>query len=274
MHRMRAAVAALFGLFLAASRLEAQLDYRNLDDERPVATEDAYPVEHYAFEVLAPLAFATNDGAQQYLLAPEVEYGMLANTQVGVRVPLAVSTIGGTSEAGLGGLTAYALYNFNTESRVLPALALRGDVSFPVGSLAGDGLRFTLKAIATRSWGIWRAHLNLLGSAGSNDDLGVDALPRWAATVAVDRTFWRQSLLVVGELAVFQAASGAATQATAALGMRWQWTPTLVLDTGVSTRLTATGPDFTMTIGFTHVLAFRALMPSGPPAEVSHAPDH
>lgn len=267
----RAMFPALLGLALGATRLAAQIDYRNLDDERPVGTEDAYPVEHYAFEVLAPLTFATTGGTQQYLLAPEVEYGVLPNTQVGVKLPLAVSAADGSSDAGLGGIAAYALYNFNTESGTLPAFALRSDVSFPVGSLAGDGVRFTLKAIATRSWGLWRAHLNLLGSSGSNDDLGIDALPRWAATVAVDRTFFRQSLLLIGEAAVFEQSTDSPTQATAALGLRWQWTPTLVLDTGVSTRLTATGPDFTITLGFTHVLAFRGLMPRYAPLEVPHA---
>jgi hypothetical protein len=34
--------------------LAAQIDYRNLDDHRPVRTEDAYPIERYAFELLIP----------------------------------------------------------------------------------------------------------------------------------------------------------------------------------------------------------------------------
>lgn len=266
----RALLAALPAIALAAGRLAAQIDYRNLDDERPVGTEDAYPVEHYAIEILAPFTFATAGDAQQYLLAPELEYGVLANTQVGLKLPLAVSAEPGASDAGLGGIAAYGLYSFNTESRTLPAFALRGDLSFPVGSLAGSDVRFTLKAIATRSWGRWRTHLNLLGSTGSNDDPGIDALPRWGASVALDRTFFRQSLLLIGEVAVFEQLTDSPTQATAALGLRWQWAPTLVLDGGVSTRLTSMGPDFTITLGFSHVLAIRGLMPRLAPKEVSH----
>lgn len=273
-HAIRAVVTALLGLAFAAPGLRAQIDYRNLDDERPVGTEDAYPVEHYAFEILTPFTFATTTGTQQYLFAPEVEYGVLSNTQVGLKLPLAVSATSGASDAGIGGLATYALYNFNTESPVLPAFAVRGDVAFPAGSLGGGAVRVTLKAIATRSWGLWRAHLNLLGSTGSNDDLGIDALPRWAATAAVDRTFFRQSVLVIGELAAFQASTGAPTQATIATGLRWQWRPALVLDTGISTRLTSTGPDFTITLGLSHTLAFRGLMPSGEPVGVSHAAHH
>lgn len=269
-HISRAVSSALLGLALVATRLAAQIDYRNLDDERPVGTEDAYPIERYAVELLAPFTLATAGGDQQYIVAPELGYGLLDNAQAGIKLPVAVSTMNGTSLGGLGGLAVFALYNFNTESRLLPAFALRGDVAFPVGSLAGDGVRFTLKAIATRSWGRWRTHLNLLGSSGSDDDPGIDALPRWAASVALDRTFFRQSLLLIGEVAVFEQASETPTQATAALGLRWQWTPTLVLDTGVSTRLTSTGPDFTITLGFSHVLAFRGLMPRYVPEEVSH----
>lgn len=273
MQRFRCAVlAALGGIPLAVATLAAQIDYRNLDDGRPVLTEDAYPVERYALELLAPFAFATGAGAQQYLLGLGAEYGLLANTQVGLRIPLAVDAASGRSEAGLAGLGAAALYNLNTESSSLPALSLRGDLDFPVGSLSGDDLRFSLKAIATHSWGLWRAHLNFLGSVGSDGTLGIDALPRWAGSVAVDRTLFRQSLLLVGELAAFQASSGDPTAATAALGLRWQWTPTLVFDAGVSRRLTSTGPDVAVTLGFSHVVAFSGLMPLGRSTEVPHAP--
>ena len=45
----------------------------------------------------------------------------------------------------------------------------------------------------------------------------------------------------------------------AAFGGRWQWTPTLVLDAGVSRRLrSAIGPDFALTIGLSHAFAIRA----------------
>jgi len=43
---------------LTATEAAAQIDYRNLDDERPVAVEDAYPIERYAFELLGAYRFA------------------------------------------------------------------------------------------------------------------------------------------------------------------------------------------------------------------------
>jgi hypothetical protein len=245
----------------------AQIDYRNLDDDRPVVTEDAYPVERFAFELLAPYRYeAEADGARLHTTVPEAAYGLARNAQVGVKLPLAALDDGTGTDWGLAGLRVFGLYNFNTESRWLPALSLRADASFPLGSLAGEGSRFALKAIATRSWGRMRAHLNASRGFGSEDALSVaEPLNRWNASLAVDRTFFRSSILLIGEIAASQSVRNALTAVNASLGGRWQWTPTLVLDAGVTRRLrSGTGPDVALTIGLSHAFALRALMPAGP----------
>jgi hypothetical protein len=260
-----AATAAGLSLYFMVMPVSAQIDYRNLDDDRPVVTEDAYPVERYALEVLAPYRFeAESDGAELHSAVPEVAYGLARNAQVGLKLPFAGVDDGGDMDWGLAGLRLFGLYNFNAESRRLPALSLRADVSFPVGSLAGDGTRLALKAIATRSWGRMRAHLNLAGGFGSETALSVaEPLSRWSASLAVDRTFFRASLLLIGELAASQTIEGAPTGLNASLGGRWQWMPTVVLDFGVTRRLSDTGPDLALTLGLSHAFAIRALMPGG-----------
>jgi hypothetical protein len=257
------------GLFLPSvvSPLGAQIDYRNLDDDRPVVTEDAYPVERYAFELLAPYRFEDEaGGGQLHTVVPEAAYGFARNAQVGVKLPLAGADEGAGAEWGLAGLRVFGLYNFNTETRSLPAISLRADASFPVGSLAGEGSRFALKAIGTRSWGRLRAHLNASRGFGSEDALSVaEPLSRWSASLAVDRTFFRSSLLLIGEIATSQAVEGAPTAVNASLGGRWQWTPTLVLDAGITRRLRSdVGPDIGLTLGVSHSFAIRALLPGGP----------
>ncbi|MEO8090760.1 MAG: hypothetical protein ABI703_10725 [Gemmatimonadales bacterium] len=247
--------------------LSAQIDYRNLDDDRPVVTEDAYPVERYAFEFLAPYRFEAEAGGDQlHIAVPEAAYGLARNAQVGLKLPLAAVDGATGTDLGLAGLRVFGLYNFNTESRWLPALSLRADATFPVGSLAGDGSRFALKAIATRSWGRMRAHLNLSRGFGSEDALSVaEPLSRWSGSLAVDRTFFRSSILLIGEVAVSQAVRDAPTAVNTSLGGRWQWTPTLVLDAGVTRRLRSDiGPDIALTIGLSHAFALRGLMPAGP----------
>jgi hypothetical protein len=245
----------------------AQIDYRNLDDDRPVVSEDAYPVERYAFELLAPYRYeAEADGARLHTTVPEAAYGLARNAQVGVKLPLAALDDGTGTDWGLAGLRLFGLYNFNTESRRLPALSLRADATFPVGSLAGEGSRFALKAIATRSWGRMRAHLNVSRGFGSENGLSVaEPLNRWNAGLAVDRTFFRSSILLIGEIAASQSVQDAPTAVNASLGGRWQWTPTLVLDAGVTRRLRSDiGPDIALTVGLSHAFALRVLMPAGP----------
>jgi hypothetical protein len=159
----------------------------------------------------------------------------------------------------------FGLYNFNTESRSLPALSLRADASFPVGSLAGEGTRFAIKGIATRSWGRMRVHANVARGFGPKDGLSVaEPLNRWTASLAADRTFFRSSILLIGEIAVSQAIEDAPTAVNASLGGRWQWTPTMVLDAGIRRRLRSDiGPDIAVTVGLSHAFAIRGLMPAG-----------
>jgi hypothetical protein len=244
----------------------AQIDYRNLDDDRPTVTEDAYPVERYAFELLAPYRFEAEANANHHVMVPEVAYGLARNTQLGLKLPFAVVDEGTDTDWGLAGLRVFGLYNFNTESRWLPALSLRADAGFPMGSLAGEGSRIALKAIATRSWGRMRAHLNVARGFGSEDSLSVaEPLNRWSASLAVDRTFFRSSFLLIGEVAASESVQDAPTAVNASFGARWQWTPTLVLDAGLARRLRSDiGPDIAFTIGLSHAFALRALVPVRP----------
>ncbi|HEX7338282.1 MAG TPA: hypothetical protein VF252_13840, partial [Gemmatimonadales bacterium] len=183
--------------------------------------------------------------------------------QIGLKLPLAAVDEGSGTDWGLAGLRAFGLYNFNTESRSAPALSLRADASFSVGSLAGDGTRLSIKAIATRSWGRMRVHLNAARGFGSERALSlVEPLSRWSGSLAIDRTFFRSSMLLIGEIAVSRSIQGAPTAVNASFGGRWQWTPTLVLDAGVARRLRSeTGPDIALTVGLSHAFALRGLMP-------------
>jgi hypothetical protein len=254
----------LLALSLAPGRLFAQIDYRNLDDHRPVRTQDAYPIERYAFELVLPYELAQEGGADLHVVAPELSFGIAGNTQIEVQLPLAAARSAGGTDWGLAGPRIGALHNFNTESPGLPALSLGGQIALPVGALAPEDPRVTLLAVATRSWGRTRLHLNAgatLGDAGAG---AVAADPEWMFTAAVDRTFLRRSLLLVGELGALGAGGGAATEVSAGLGARLQLTPTLVGDGGVTRRLSAdAGPDLALSVGLSYAFGIAALMPGG-----------
>ncbi len=260
----RAAAFSLAVLGVAAAPLGAQIDYRNLDDDRPTRVEDAYPVERYAFEFLIPYTLERErDGATVHASVLELEYGLLRNTQIGVKAPLAAVRSGGTTTTGLSGLRVFALYNFNTESMVLPAFSLRTDVTFPVGALGGSHTHVTVKGIATRSFGRTRLHLN--GAYGFGPDgtpAAVESAERWWYGAAVDRTLFRQSLLLVGEVYALRVLQSAATAVNASLGLRWQWRPTAVIDLGISRGLRkGLGPEYAVTIGVSNTFAIAGLMP-------------
>ncbi|HET8623402.1 MAG TPA: hypothetical protein VFM14_07555 [Gemmatimonadales bacterium] len=261
---VRTALAAGAALTLGGSAARAQTDYRNLDDGRPVATEDAYVIERFAFELVAPYRFeAGAAGSDIHALGPELSYGVLPNMQVGLETALAAADQGIDTEWGVGALEVSALYNFNTESAGLPALSMRAELQAPVGSLGGDVWRATFSGIATRAFGRFRLHLNAARSVGSETGLSaLDAAPRWGYGIAGDYTLLRSSLLLVGETVVRRAVAGARVEVNAAAGFRWQWTPTLVLDAGVARRLRSdAGPDLGLTIGLTHAFAVKGLMP-------------
>jgi hypothetical protein len=196
-------------------------------------------------------------------VGPEVEDGVARNAQLGLTLPLAALDDGTGTDWGLAGVGAFGLYNFNTESPGLPALSLRADAGFPVGGLAGDDTRVGLKAIATRSWGMTRAHLNLSRGFGSEQaPAAAETVPRWSASVAVDRTLFRSSVLLVGELAAAGLERHAPAEVNLSLGGRWQWAPTLVLDAGVTRRLrSGVGPDLAVTAGLSYAFAVPGLLP-------------
>ncbi len=251
---------------LAAPAAVAQIDYRNLDDDRPVRVEDAYPAERYAFEFLIPYSLERERGGGfVHASVLELEYGVIRNAHLGVKAPLAAVRQGGATEWGLSGLRVFALYNFNTEGPILPAFSLRTDVALPVGSLAGNETQAALKAILTRSWGRNRLHLNAAYRFGPDSAPAVvEGLERWWYGAALDRTLFRQSLLVVGEVYARRPVESAPVEVNAALGLRWQWRPTTVLDIGVSRRLRDdVGPDYAVTFGISHAFAIAGLMPRG-----------
>ncbi|MGH7629733.1 MAG: hypothetical protein ACREOF_10215 [Gemmatimonadales bacterium] len=259
-------------VLLGPAGLAAQIDYRNTDDDRPTLVEDAYPIERYAFELLLPYRFERErDGSQAHLSELEMEHGAFMNAHVGVKALLAAVRSPGSAalpadtDWGLAGIRLFGLYNFFTEGPVLPAVSLRGDLGLPVGSLAGDAVRGMVKLVATRSWGRTRFHANVARGFGSETEVSsVEPLPRWLWGGAIDRTLFRQSLLLLGEVYALEPVGDEPTEINATIGARWQWRPTAVLDVGISRRLrSAVGPDVALTVGLSHTFAVPGLMPRG-----------
>ncbi len=248
-------LACMGGLPIAPAA--AQLGYRDLDPAHPVPVEDASPVARYAFELLTPWDYVQPAGAAgENHLDVDLNYGIALNWHAGLRLPIAFGPGGETGVAGIGG---FALYNPVREGAGVPALSLRADFFSPTGASARGGLT----AIATRSLGAARVHLNAGAAAGEEASA---ELPRWHGGVALDYTFFRPSLLLVGALSALQPGEGDATESEVSAGLRWQWTPTMVVEAGAGRRLSTAGPDLRLTLGLSSTFGFQRVVPVRPPS--------
>lgn len=257
-----ALVVAAFGFPVSSP---AQVDYRNLDAGRPLRTEDAIPVEQYGFELALSLQYQTSNHGRESLISPELTYGVVANGHIELAFPLSARRADGATDFGLAGPRLAGFYNFNAEGVVLPAISLQTELALPLGAAAGDELRTTVTAVATRSWGRSRTHLNAqISLGGGADAAAVHAAPDWAISLALDYSFIRQSLLLAAETTVERPAPGVPLGVTLGLGGRLQVTPTVVLGLGLARRLSReSAPDARLLLGISHAFAIRGLLPGG-----------
>lgn len=239
---------ALFALPLLASRGNAQTDYYNTDAGRPIAVEDAYPIEYRALEFqIAPLRLErAGGGVYSWGLEPEIAAGLLPRTQVEVGFPLVYTDHGlGERSTGLAGIEIAALHNLNVET-MIPALALGAEVLLPVGGLGPERAYPSVKGIVTKTFPAARFHLN--GQYTFGDDIvldpaegahGAGELSRWMGGIAVDHTLPLRSLLLTAEVVARQPLIEASElEWNTAAGARYQWSPRVAVDGGAGYRLT------------------------------------
>lgn len=281
-HRRALAPAlAVLGAALAPAALAAQTDYYNTDAGRPVLIEDAYPTERYAFELqLAPLRLErVSGGVYNWEVEPEVAYGILPRTHLEVGFPVSWLDAAGESTVGLAGIDVSALHNLNVETLGLPAFAVAVEATLPVGSLAPGRVYPSVKGIATRTFDLFRLHVNARYTLGptpeerhlfaAQDDVVVvppepdhtEELSRWMAGVAVDKTFPLRSMLLIGNVYAAQPLRREEeVEWTAAAGVRYQLNPRLALDAGLG-RTFAGGSEWFVTFGSAYAFALRSLIP-------------
>ncbi len=153
--------AFVFGaaLTLATAPLFA-LDHDNLDPNRPIGMEDAYAIPKGEIGLEGGVRFNDRrEGRTQVTFQPQIIYGAFANTQIEIQGDLFTDprSIVGANKSG--DLHLGVLYNVNTETLMLPALAVRVEADLPTG-VNSKGVDTQLTGILTRSFGRLRVHLN------------------------------------------------------------------------------------------------------------------
>ncbi len=270
---LRNAVVATILLAGVARVTTAQATYRNTDIGRPLRIEDAIALDRYALDMhLAPLSFAwSRNRVRQWSVTPGATYGLLPRTQVDIAIPFTSVDDAGARRSGLAGINLGALYNFNTESATLPALAARGSILLPVGGVGPASSHPVLAAVATRSLAGLRLNLNAQyaflaqppGTTAAQARRTADAgVVRWLVGIAADRAFPRRSLLLGAEAYASQPLDE--TQRArwhVATGLRYQLTPRVTADLGVTARISGLERPWSFTFGLSRVTAIRSLRP-------------
>jgi hypothetical protein len=254
MKTVTVAAVALVILLGGAGGADA-IDHGNLDENRPVRIEDAYPIAHGEIAIEAGAGFTLQRrGANRGMFPVELLYGALPNLQVGIGASLSTDPREIDDRPKSGDLRLGVLYNFNQETLTVPALAVKLGVDAPTGVNA-RGFAVEAKGIVTKSVERLSVHLNagyeFLTSSRDEKRDGRYKLALGASYPVGAPKFTRATL--VGDVFAEQSvASREPTVVGTEVGLRYQLTPRIVWDVGVGTEFA--GPahrsSFFMTSGF------------------------
>ena len=244
----------LAALVWVATESAFAIDHKNLDENRPLRLEDAYPIAtgEIAIEVGGGVAIQ-RDGESRGVFPIEILYGALPNFQLGVGTTL-LTDPHELDEVKSGDLKLSGLYNFNQETLTLPALGFKLTVNLPTG-VDSSGIDVELKGIVTKSFDRLSFHLNaayafLNGTRPDERDGRYQFVLGASYPVGAPR-YTRTTL--VGDLFVQQATErGRPDIFGAEIGFRHQLTSRIVLDAGIGTELAGPGDrsPFFFTTGF------------------------
>ncbi|MBX3235863.1 MAG: transporter [Nitrospiraceae bacterium] len=214
------------------------LDHDNLDPNRPIGMEDAYAIPKGEIGMEGGVRFNDRrEGRTRVVFQPQIIYGAFNNTQIEIQGDLFTEPHSLVGAAKSGDLHVGVLYNFNTETLNIPALALRVEADFPTG-VNSKGVDTQVTGILTRSFGRLRTHLNVgytvLGSPQGQERPGA-----YRAVAAVSYplgypTSFRDTLIA----SVYSRESdlrGQRNHTGAEVGLRHQLTSRIVLDAGLGT---------------------------------------
>ena len=254
-------------LSLDAGQARAQADYRNLDPGRPIAVEDAQPIAYRELEAQNGIPRFNREHRGQWIVGLESEYkmGIYKDLQVGLSSEYVVAHRNGNTVTTGRDRQLHLLYNFNQETRHLPALAIRPELTIRGGGLGSRHEHAALKAIASKTIGHNRLHLNGSYTVGPTaaPGRGGELVNRYFYGAAYERTFPLKFVVLLADVYARKPIDNAPTQVVFEVGTRVQLTPRWVLDTGISTGAlrSSAGPDLGFTFGLSHSFSFRWLYP-------------
>ena len=236
----RGTIPVLMSALLALAALEARaLDHDNLDPNRPIGMEDAYAIPKGEIGLEGGVRF--NDrraGRTRVTFQPQIIYGAFDNTQIEIQGDLFTDPHSLVGANKSGDLHLGVLYNFNTETLALPAMAVRVEADLPTG-VSSKGVDTQVTGILTRSFGRLRAHLNLgyglLGSPqGEERPAGYRAFAAVSYPLGYPTSF--RDTVIASVYTRQSDLRGQRNHTGVEIGVRHQLTSRVVLEGGLGTK--------------------------------------
>ena len=266
--RQVAILAVGLALSAGAPCAHSQADYRNLDPGRPIAVEDAQPIEYRAFETQDGIPRFARQHAGQWLIAwdadfkwgiaKDLQFGYSGNTLIAVHKAGRTVVTSSDQQVSL-------LYNFNQESPNWPAFAIRPELSIHGGGQGSQHEHGAVKWIVTKTLGENRLHFNASWTVGPNEmaGRGSELVSRFFYGGAYERTLPLKFMVLLADIYARKPIDNSRTEVVLEVGTRLQVSPTWVVDAGISTGKLrpSVGPDFGFTFGLSHSFSLRWLYP-------------
>jgi hypothetical protein len=244
-------LAAAFFAICSLPQFSGAADHTNLEEGIPVQVVDAYATPYLNREIQANWRYErTRESEERFVFEPRLEYGFARNWQGSVSVPVMA---GNADQTGSGNIALEALYNFNSESLFLPALALSGRADLPTGRESA-GIDTTFTFIATKMLipgsRFNRTHVNLswMHNRGAAEDERVD---RYRAVLGFDIRVGTDTVLVTDLYRELLMKKGERSTMFE-LGFRRQLTPFTLMGIGAGAGIGDQSARFRITIGFQH----------------------
>lgn len=236
--------------------------HSNLEEHLPTRLEDAYPISYRGRELQLQTTYEKTETFRDRLtIRPALEYGIIRNGKLKVSAPFYA---GSADRTNSGNTELEAFYNLWTEPLIWPAVSVAALAEFPTGKRA-KGVDAGAKLILTKTVG-WTSYLNrihLNGTwwnnaqremgerAGRFELVGGYQIRLGADTTAVADYVWEEEREEDIEIEL------------AELGIRRQITPLTTLSLGGGVGLNRHSPDYRVTFGFQHELAWFFSRPDG-----------
>ena len=124
--------------------------------------EDAEASARHSLDFqIAPLRLdRITGGLYRWQLEPRVSYAAFPRTELELRAPFAYREANVEPRGGLVGIGVGAFHTLRVETERMPAIAAEGEVLFSAGGSLTSGDTYSVRGIATRTFGRYRLHAN------------------------------------------------------------------------------------------------------------------